>query len=462
MMMIKWKTIIISILFLFLLPAVAGAAEGGADLTLEEAVSRGLERNSRVYQSNKDLEISKLNYVKALALALPKVSLKYDYSHLRYRYEQEKTVSVAGMDLTAATPRDFDFNTASLNINQAVFNGGREWFLFFGAFDTVRLNEAVVRRAEQEVIFDVKKAYYQALSLESAVEVMKKALLQTREHLKIARALAEQGMVVKTDVLRAELGLAAAKRNLIRAENGVKVARASLNFLIDEDVDSYFNLVDDDTPFDSLKSSYEECVELALRFRPEIQQMRSRLAVAQKNVWVNRADYLPGIRLFYNHKLEGGLMVKDDPDHWDDTSEEESWIAGGVVELKLFNGGQTRAAVREAKINLNKAQRQRADLNKKIKLEVLSAYSNAQESLARSEAQAASEAQAEENYRIVELQYKEGLVQSVNVMEAHTALLNTQTESLSARFDYRLALAELEKAVGLKLSEGEFVNEPQK
>ena len=330
--------------------------------------------------------------------------------------------------------------------------------MYFGAFDTEKLTKAVAERTRQEVVYDVKEAYYRVLSLEKLLQVMEKAKVQMREHLKVAGALFEQGMVVKTDVLQADMGLATAEQNLIKTRNATKLARAGLNFLIDEDVDTEWKLADDAAQATPLAVAYAECVELALMYRPEIQQIRSKVAIDEKYVWVARADYFPSLRLFYTHKLDGGLMVKDNPDYWDQTSEDETWIAGGFMEIKLFNGGQTVNSVKEAKINLNKTKRQAHDVRRNIKLNVLAAYSKVEESLARQKAALKSEKQAAENYRITNLQYAEGIVQSINVLEAHTAFLNAETQALSAVFDYKLALAELEKAVGQESQEGEFIN----
>ena len=441
--------------FFLLLGFLSGPAQA-SELSLTEAVELALQRNSRIYQSDKELELSRLNIIKALGIALPKVSARYDFSHLRYRYEQESNVTVAGQTITTPLPRSFDSNKASLNVVQPLFSGGRDWILFFGAFDTIRLNEALLERTRQEVVFDTKQAYYQVLNLSRLVEVANQAVAQMEEHYHVATAHFEQGMAVKTDVLSAEITLASARQQLIKAKNSEKLARSMLNFLIDKELERFFELIEDDSATSPLKVDSAGCVELALQFRPEIRQMRSKLALDNKQVWLARSDYFPSMGLFYTHQLEGGLMVKDDPNYWEDTSEEESWIAGGYFELKLFNGGMTAANVREEKIKLNQSKRRFSDLMKKIRLEVLTAYSAVEENLALLDVSQKTGQQAQENFRITKLLYAEGLAQSSQVMDAHTLLANAQTEELQANYNYKLALSELEKAVGRELEEGEF------
>ena len=196
----KRNFLFIVIICLALLAAVMAFADE-TELTLTEVVEKALKRNSRIYQANKDVEISKLNIIRALGIAMPKANVKYEYSHLRFREEQESTFEFGDQSITTTGPQDFDSNIATFNVVQPILSGGRDWVLFFGAFDNIRLLKAVEKRTRQEVVYDVKKAYYQVLSLEKLLDVTKNAKKQMEEHLKVAQANYRQGMVVKTDVL---------------------------------------------------------------------------------------------------------------------------------------------------------------------------------------------------------------------------------------------------------------------
>ena len=64
------NNLLLLILSVLLLCTLSKPFAAGFDITLEEAVDRALERNSRIYQSDQDLELSRLNYIKAMGLGL--------------------------------------------------------------------------------------------------------------------------------------------------------------------------------------------------------------------------------------------------------------------------------------------------------------------------------------------------------------------------------------------------------
>ena len=84
----------------------------------------------------------------------------------------------------------------------------------------------------------------------------------------------------------------------------------------------------------------------------------------------------------------------------------------------------------------------------KIRLEVKSAYLNI--IVARRNIETARETlnQAEENYRITNLQYQQQMTTSTEVLDARTLLTQAQTNYYSSLYGYNIALSELERAMG--------------
>ena len=63
--------------------------------------------------------------------------------------------------------------------------------------------------------------------------------------------------------------------------------------------------------------------------------------------------------------------------------------------------------------------------------------------------------QAKENYRITDLQYKEGITTSTEVLDARAFLTQAEFNYHRALYGYRIAKAELERAIG---TEGDLPN----
>jgi outer membrane protein TolC len=56
---------------------------------------------------------------------------------------------------------------------------------------------------------------------------------------------------------------------------------------------------------------------------------------------------------------------------------------------------------------------------------------------------------AEENLRFATLSFKEGIVSSTSVLEAHTAWLSAQTEMIDAQVEMSIAESNYKKSMGL-------------
>ena len=91
---------------------------------------------------------------------------------------------------------------------------------------------------------------------------------------------------------------------------------------------------------------------------------------------------------------------------------------------------------------------QRSHLKNGIEQEVRAAYLQILESQTLTEVQKETVDQAKEGVRLANLQYKNGLITSVQLTDAQLALTQAEVNRLQAQHDYSIALARLEKAIG--------------
>ena len=85
-----------------------------------------------------------------------------------------------------------------------------------------------------------------------------------------------------------------------------------------------------------------------------------------------------------------------------------------------------------------------------IQLEVKKAFSDLQVSDKNIITSQKSLTQAKENWRITDLQYKEQIATSTDVLDARTELTQAESNYISALYGYMVALADLERAIGKK------------
>ena len=87
-------------------------------------------------------------------------------------------------------------------------------------------------------------------------------------------------------------------------------------------------------------------------------------------------------------------------------------------------------------------------------MDVKSAYLAKSEAARRLHVLRDSTLEAEETARIISERYAEGLALVTELIDVEVALTNTRLHMLSARYDYLVAAAALERAVGSILGEG--------
>jgi len=118
------------------------------------------------------------------------------------------------------------------------------------------------------------------------------------------------------------------------------------------------------------------------------------------------------------------------------------------LSVPLFNGFRTSARVQQAQIDITRIDRQIAMLSENILMEVENNRLRVQEAQQRVNAQSESVVQAEKTLDIAKVRFRNGLSTQVELNDAETALARTRLSQLNAVYDFLVAKADYEKAIG--------------
>jgi outer membrane protein TolC len=121
---------------------------------------------------------------------------------------------------------------------------------------------------------------------------------------------------------------------------------------------------------------------------------------------------------------------------------------GVVMDIPIFEGGRIEARVRQEKARLAAAQERLRRLELQVQLDVETAVLNIGSAAQRVEATEKAIEQAKESLRIEREKYDLGKGAIVDVLDAQSALLDSQTNYYRALADYNVALAQLKLAMG--------------
>jgi outer membrane protein len=429
----------LSLLLLALLgyPWPSRAEEASSTFTLESSIEYALTHSTQMLATKEEVSAAEANKKMQFTEFLPKLSASYAYTRL----DEEKKPFLD----VITTPQDLHQFTAT--VDQPIFAGfskKTQYEISALGLDVARLLE---RETRLDLIMKTKTAYFELLQKEKLEKVAHQAVTQLGAHADVANNFYEVGLIPRNDVLESEVELANADRDLIVAQNAVQLARLRFNTLLRRPADAPFT-VEDVLGYQPFSRVYEDCVETALKQRPEMRIADLAAETAEKEVKFAKTGYYPSIDLQANYYKRG-----DDPnlDGGEGIFFKEEWDATAMASWTFWEWGKTRYGVNEKKSRLSQARLNRIELEDNIRQEVKAAYlivTAAEKNIFT--AQKAVE-QALENFRMNQERYKEQVATSTEVLDAQTLLTKTQTNYFNTLSVFNISEAGLDRATGLEV-----------
>ena len=447
------------LLFLLNLSAIAHGAKG---LTLEESLEIAKQGNLTVQTAEQNLKAAEAQVRAARGGLLPRVTANGNYTYFK---DIQKSViradggfgfSMPGGDMNGMQPPRTD-NEADLielefgahhnlqgtvNFTQPIFAWGRYYY----GYQAAKLNYQAIQRdvdaAYNQLRLDVSEAFYGALVAQEFVRVAQQSVSLVEEQLVIAEASLEAGAATHFDVLRAKVQLANAQSTLIRAENGVRTAKNAyktvLNIPLAEDVTVKGSL---EIPENSqtFGRNLDDLIQQALENRPEVRRTHFSEQAAHKQMDIAKTRRLPDLGLFSNYQVSQNERL---------TEMNRIWSVGFQINIPIFDGFATRAAVQQTASALKQVQLGGDQVKVGVEFEVRAAYLNLLGAQALIDVQREAVAQARESVRIANLQFRNGIITTVALTDTQLALAQAEVNRLQAYHDYVVGLSRLEKAVG--------------
>jgi outer membrane protein TolC len=261
-----------------------------------------------------------------------------------------------------------------------------------------------------------------------------------------ANDLFEAGVATNFEVLRASVQLANVRSQRIKAQNALRLAQEGLKITLGLPLDAEVE-VDGQLAYQPQEVDLGGLLGLAQDNRPDLKQLAIQEQAGDKLVRIAKAGNKPNLMLLSNYNADYSTdYTEGEEGDW-----QRSWNITLALNIPLFDGLATRARVKQAKAGLNQIRLGKSQLLDGIQLEVKSAYLSLQEAEALLEVQRETVQQAEEGLRIANLQHENGMITSVELTDAELALTQAQVNRLQALYDYTIAIAKIEKAIGRKL-----------
>lgn len=312
-----------------------------------------------------------------------------------------------------------------------------------GRWRAARESAAAQRETERttftSVLLSVRAAFFAARAAKDLVGVARETAANQDAHLRQVQGFVDVGTRPQIDLAQARADRANAQVQLVTAENGYATAKAQLDQAMGLDEPEEYDVADDTLPpVDGEDAALEALLAEALAARPEIAALERQRRAQEATLGATRGGYLPSVGL--------STGITDAGPYLDDTV--PNWSAQATLTWNLFDGGLTRAQVREAGANLDVEDARLAALRQQVRVELEQARLGVRAAKATLAAAGDALANARERLRLAEGRYQAGAGSIIELGDAQVAATSAAAQRVQAEYSLASARASLLAALG--------------
>lgn len=404
-------------------------------LSVRQAIEMGLRYGLDVRAMQAEAQAAQEETRAARAMTRPQVSAN---TYLTTGDSPNMVPSSPGVLPSSALmvpPRAFADQNLALMV--PLYTGGRLGSLVRAASERERAAQASVGEEQAATALMIRDAYYRALLADEMIKVAEARVNAAQELVRNAQAQFEAGKGIEASVHRAQAELADAQRMRTSAQNDRAKMLLELKATMGVRLDSEITL-SDTLAFMPPTGDVEASLAEAARHRPELQAARARLAATGAQVGAAKGSLQPQVYgaamadAFASRAMRSGT----------------AYTVGVTISLPLFDAGQRRAEVAQARAMRARAEAELRNTELRVANEVRQAWLDVETAAQNYRtAQAALQA-AQSAYEVIALrvQNQKGIL--VEQLDALAALVQARANRAQALYEHSIAHARLLRAIG--------------
>lgn len=417
-------------------------------VSLEDAVRTAVQNNRELLEARHEVGRADARLQEAWGYALPSIDVSGRYTRAIkkpvfffpniFDSTAFRRGDVRAIEIGSDNSLDFSLSVSQVLFSSAVITGVSTARIYSQAA------REVYRAKELETIASARKAYYAALLAAEARAMMRANLVNAEENVKNATILAAQGLISEYDKLRAEVGLANVRPEVLRAEHSYDLALNNLKLVMGIPVEDSIEVTGtlEFVPVD--ESILAQAQRSMLEENPALAALRLQLEVNEAIASVERSDYLPTLAAFGNYQLQ----TQQNDFRISTRDFVKSALVGVTLSFNIFNGFRTGARVEQAALDARKTEERIAHTEQSMKAALQATIMSLLRARQRIEAQQKTVEQAERGYRIAVTRFTSGSGTQLEVNDAQMALTTARTNRMQAVYDYLIASADLDQLLG--------------
>ncbi|HFG1878314.1 TPA: TolC family protein [Vibrio cholerae] len=339
---------------------------------------------------------------------------------------------VAGIGSIQSTITERDIFTSSIRAIWPIFTGGR----ITAAQDAAAGKED---EAQSQLAMEIQ-ARYEDLAKYYFSVVLAKEVLATRiaveegltQHRDNALKLEQQGQIAHVERLQADASLDKAKLERKKAQKTLDIAQSALTQILGatETVEpSGMLFINTSLP------PMHAFIEQTLNTYPGLSLLDAKEKQASSLIKAEQGKYYPEVYLYGDYSLheDDSLASQMKPD----------WLVGVGVNIPLIENSGRSEQVKAANSAVNQVRYLKAQAKQDLSVLVEKTYLEAEQALEEVTGLNSSLNLAQENLRLRQKAFSQGLSTSVDVVDAELYLASIRTQQSLASFNYLISLNKL-------------------
>jgi len=411
---------------------------GVLQLSLQEAIERGLRQNLGLLLSRADTHSARGQRWEQLSSLLPHVTAAPYVAASKINLDQLGIGNVASIFHLSPAVGPFSYFDARAAVTQTLF----DWQSINAtraANQGVKSADYTLQDAHDLVVLAVGYTYLQAIADESRIET-------AQAQVKTAQSLYDQasdqvtaGTAADIDALRTKVELQTRQQQLIQARNDFAIQKLSVARVIGLAPAQQFELTDKSPyqPFEAI--SIEEALKRAYESRSDYQSAQADVRGAELSRKAAVAGYLPSLSFGADYGT-GGSHPSDSTRVYD---------VRGTLSIPIFTGNSVHASVEQADARLEQSRERLESLRAQVESDVRTALLNLQSaaesvSVARSNIDLAEQTLVQSSDR-----FSAGVTDSVEVVQSQELVASAHEQYIASLYNFNLAKISLVRAMGI-------------
>jgi outer membrane protein TolC len=370
-----------------------------------------------------------------------------------------------------------------LEFKQVITHGGEQISLWEQAKVNMKIAKESLNKEKERLIFDVSKAYYEAVKAARKHYYQKALIDDIQGDFTMVKKEQEYELISKIDFMNVESMVSRIEHAAMVSENSAALSMMELNKVMGIDINARID-IEQDLPEEEIEIDSERCISLALQFKPEyrisylqteVAKLSSRIADAQMypqidifGKFLKAAEHLEPLNVeplrhfLDNEKTLGATVTVPLGPHTLDYQRKEVKLAPTVttfgsdteyktdkLRLNLFDNMARHSGVKDASVKYKESLEEFNKAEQDIYTEINTALFSMKEASIKMQNSKNDISLYAKEIEVAHVRKGLNDISFYDLIEAKSKLYNEKGSYAEALSDYRVAVARVNKAIGI-------------